>query len=131
MNAIERLRELEAQATKPPWRDRTSALMRQWSKADGREYRYVAFSGKADEDYTTSPLNAEDARLIAAMRNALPALLDVAEAARSAVGVCSFWDDGMRPRVAWPVDHEGDSDPETDAPMVALRDALAALDKLS
>ena len=69
MTSLERLRKLEAAATPGPWRSRVN---------DQRPYKHVAFSREREEMYTTPPLEATDADLIAAMRNALPALLKLA-----------------------------------------------------
>ena len=60
---LEELGALEAKATKGPWRARRNSQ---------RPYMHVEFD--RDEMYTTSPLNAADARLIVALRNALPRL---------------------------------------------------------
>lgn len=61
---IEELRELERAATEGPWR----------YKRDGSLWHWVVRPGSYD-------MTASDAALIAAMRNALPALLDFVKAA--------------------------------------------------
>jgi hypothetical protein len=78
---LPRLRELEAAATLGPWRHGPSI--------HGDKYRYVAFSRKRDEPYTTSPLKPEDAILIAEARNQLPALIEEVERLRDALGVAA------------------------------------------
>jgi hypothetical protein len=73
-DAIAALRELESETTPGTWRVEEDA-----------EY-VVVQTGLDVEDYITigapNAQNRADAALIAAMRNALPALLDVAEAAQ-------------------------------------------------
>jgi hypothetical protein len=68
---IERLRELEAAATPGPWAWRSRSI-------DGPTGRWIAYLPTEGEGLT-------DVELIAATRNALPALLDVAEAARQLI----------------------------------------------
>ena len=54
-----------------------------------KKWRCVSFSARRDEMYATSPLFPKDAALIVAAVNALPALLDVADAARTASNTTS------------------------------------------
>lgn len=94
MNAIERLRALEAEATAGPWFD-------DYGKVGAGD------SGIGEMD------SGEDAALIPAMRNALPALLAVAEEAHAVLrtgGLDSFT-------------------AESDHAVARLMKALAALDE--
>lgn len=81
MTTLDRLRELEQAATPGPWNASMDthpahvARLGQW-EVYGRRY--------------VSGVVARDAALIAEARNALPALLDIAEAARA---VMEEWDE--------------------------------------
>jgi hypothetical protein len=93
-----------AAATPGPWRSRPHQQP---------EYRYVAFSTKRDEWYTTSPLEPADADFIAHAPADIAALLAVAEAAET---LLDAWD-----RLA-----NADDGQEPD-PDDAYQDAMAAL----
>lgn len=91
-DVIRRLRDLEARATKGPWRAyvgckvRTEPLSRQaWRGDQVEDRRDVSTIADCALSVRTTPETYEvagaNSDLIAAMRNALPALLDVAEAA--------------------------------------------------
>ena len=73
---VEQLRQLEQAATPGPWA-KDAPMMSQ------RDERYVGMLPRGDGymHVMVAP-DAATAELIAAMRNALPALLDIAEAAR-------------------------------------------------
>ncbi|MDA8311464.1 MAG: hypothetical protein M0Z46_12795 [Actinomycetota bacterium] len=91
---IAELRELTRAATPGPWRPTTpdptvlDLLAESWSSANGEEVADFPGAswpqGPAWVDCTDTGLffDPADAALIVAMRNALPALLDVVEAAR-------------------------------------------------
>lgn len=78
-DAIRRLREVEAKATPGPWSTRgTAAVSNRYpgcSVSTGNRCWFVVDGEGRDR-------NAANARMIAFARNALPALLDVVEAAR-------------------------------------------------
>jgi hypothetical protein len=66
MSDLDALSALAEAATPGPWKARTHPEMRVWSKQDGREYRYVAFGSKPDEEDGTGPLDRALADYIAA-----------------------------------------------------------------
>jgi hypothetical protein len=96
MTSLQRLRELECQASKGPWT----------RQRDGFDTPFDVI-GDYGFDVARNIIRATDAEFIAATRNAIPALLTIAEAAQDVVQ---------------------DSDPETAAIRLAVLDAaLAAL----
>ncbi len=107
---IEKLTDLERAATPGPWTfdgDRWGGDI----YGPDPEADYVAVD---HEGISPSVRHAPDGELIAASRNALPALLEVARAA------AAYLDRPIRPVVApWPDPEEG-----------ALRTALSALDEV-
>ena len=83
---IEQLRQLEQSATPGEWLDHSGIVYRHacdgdWHYAHVRPCR-VADCWHKDDKNSGRCQGTHDARLIAAVRNALPALLDIAEAAR-------------------------------------------------
>jgi len=86
MTIIERLRALEAKATKGPWEfclpiNDAPDVHARW----GRVHKYEVRDGVLERDIDIVEVaehdeHDDDLRLIAAARNALPLLLDVAEA---------------------------------------------------
>lgn len=77
MSTIEELRALLAAATPGPWEHRQHEGMHALAARDG-----WAMESEPDDSDDGARV-AADFALVAAMRNALPALLDVAEAARA------------------------------------------------
>ena len=86
MTTIERLRALLAGATPGPWRARKWPSPRMVEVLATTKPPIVPWSGFDDSDRTLKEHDA-NAVLIAAAVNALPALLDVAEAARALAAV--------------------------------------------
>lgn len=100
MGTTETLRELLAAATRGPW---SSGHNEGWDAPRGYHV-WFADNPEDDEDgifvaYTgRGGVSCADAKLIAATRNALPALLDVVEAVKRASlgmddGDGTFWDE--------------------------------------
>ena len=79
MSTVEILRELEAKATPGPWGQNIAAVNRDWLKGTLQE-AVVDASGAPVAVFAENYANAA---LIAAMRNAMPALLRVADAAKA------------------------------------------------
>lgn len=88
-SVIERLKRLEAEATNGEWtvaKDAQGSLGKEWKRIEGPQYPVVharSFDRRLNgytETYCGVQVRAADADLIVAMRNALPALLAVAEA---------------------------------------------------
>ncbi len=77
MNTIAKLRELEAKATKAPWF--TNQSWRVFAGVGTPDLKVVCYSG--NNIHSRSQLNNDNINLCSAARNALPALLDIAEAA--------------------------------------------------
>ena len=86
MSDIERFRALLAEATPGPWRARKWPSPRMVEVLATTKPPIVPWSGFDDSDRTLKEHDA-NAVLIAAAVNALPALLDVAEAARALAAV--------------------------------------------
>lgn len=95
MTTIDRLRELEAAATPGPWQwDGDNDVMvtapdERWVANVGNWGRQNAAQGVGDMENSSLlsniyEMDQRDAALIAEARNALPALLDIAKAARAA-----------------------------------------------
>jgi hypothetical protein len=84
MSEIERLRALLAEATPGPWRARKWDAPRMVEVHAATKPPVVPWSGFDDSSRTKTEHDA-NATLIAAAVNALPALLDVAEAAAKSV----------------------------------------------
>lgn len=80
--SLKALRELHEKATPGPWEQSIAGI-----EGDN----YVAGTGPWHRNHFNESASMDDAALIAAARNALPALLAIAEAARAArpyIGVC-------------------------------------------
>jgi hypothetical protein len=123
-DVVARLRQLEAAATPGPW-----SVRPYWFEVDGEpahseviigEDRYS--DGRVLPRRLREEMDNDNAALIVAARNALPQLLDIAEAMRRLAGSEGFVGVGMI---------GGDSFPERElrARMQFARDALAALDQ--
>ena len=90
---VEQLRQLEQAATPGPWSDPYYV-----DDEPGDNGGWVHNGREGSAEYAValtlpySPKMRDDAELIAAMRNALPALLDVAETAQDVVPSAEFLD---------------------------------------
>lgn len=90
---------------------------------DGRVVRYEWGEPDANGWYSPTFTASEDD--VTRDYRDLPRLRAVEEAARAVIDMLGFWpDDQGRPRVSWPVDRDGESEPDTDAIAAALRSAL-------
>jgi hypothetical protein len=82
MSAADRLRELDAKATPGPWQeganDRDNPVRGRWIRAVMRDGHFVIITGGTA---SFGMKFAEDAAVVVALRNALPALADVLDAA--------------------------------------------------
>ena len=119
MKGLDDLRALEAAATPGPWSESHHHVW--WTPADAPEFPLASLDTD-DEHYgfsSTGRRKDADAALIAAARNALPALLDVADAARAAL-------DPTQCSCSAEMPHSDGDCPVVD--LAALRAALARLE---
>jgi hypothetical protein len=92
MPSVARLRELDSAATKAPWFHSTDAEIPRNEHGDIKWPDHLARNFPPHWDYY---LQAADADLITGLRNALPAFLQVVDAAR---GLVNAWDEDTRSR---------------------------------